>query len=46
MKAKENMESVRKRVSEEERDLMALLAELEAAASDDIQNAYVGTDKI
>ena len=43
MKAKENIESVRRRVSEEEKYLKTLLAELEGAASDDIQKANVGT---
>ena len=43
MKAKENIELVGKQVSEEEKDLKALLAELAVVASDDIQKANAGT---
>jgi hypothetical protein len=43
MKARENIELVRNQVSEEEENLKAFLAELEALASNDIQRANLGT---
>ena len=43
MKAREKIELVRKRVSEEETYLKVLLAELEGAACYDIQKANAGT---